>query len=89
MFVYCEEMFASSWVGKPNSGWGWTFKNEALEEVVRCLMDREGECVSGSIAFICGGPFTGRQKPYVPECTTAAGGPSPRLSSDVGKGGPG
>ena len=30
-------MFASSSVGKLKSGWGWTVKNEALDEVVRFL----------------------------------------------------
>ena len=45
LFVYCEEMFASSWVGKLKSGWGWTVKNEALEETVRSLKDSAGESV--------------------------------------------
>ena len=45
LFVYFEEIFAYSWVGKITSGWAWTVKNEKLEEVVRSFMERRGECL--------------------------------------------
>ena len=46
LFVYCEENFVSSWEGMLKSGWGWTVKNEALEEVVRSFWYRAADCQS-------------------------------------------
>ena len=32
-------MFASSWLGKVKSGWGFTVKNDAFEELVRFIRE--------------------------------------------------
>ena len=65
LFEYFEGVFASYCDGNLKSGWGWTVKNEALEEVVRSLRTWTGERVSVEALTVLLARFPGEKHSLV------------------------